>query len=430
MKYKKRVVITGMGVIAPEAESLSAYDEILRSGRSLIRHVDELEEFGFEAQNGAIADPGIDPENELLRLFEIDLTSDFIKLAVKAAYNAWQDAGLPIPDPDSEEVDYDTGVMIGGVISGIEQLVSKVVPLLEKKRPRRLGSMIVQNTMPSGASAYISSIFALGNQAMSLNSACSTGVDSVNWGYHSVASGWAKRMVVGASDAYNPYSWAGFEGMRVLNRSSNHAPEKASRPMSASAKGFVPGSGAGVLILEDLEVARARGARIYAEILGGFSNCGALRGQGSMTFPNREGVIRALKTTFELCEIKAEEIDYINGHLSGTMADPFEVQNWYDAMQLKKGQKFPYINSTKSILGHSLGAAGALEIVATILQLKNGYVHASLNTEDLHPDIEKRIGREPVPLKRVDFPGMRIAAKANFGFGDVNSAIVLRKYEE
>ncbi len=429
MMHKKRVVITGMGVIAPEAESLQLYDEILRSGRSLIRHVDELEAFGFEAQNGAIADPLIDPKNELLRLFEIDLTSDFIKLAVKAAYNAWQDAGLSIPDPDSEEVDYDTGVMIGGVISGIEQLVSKVVPLLEKKRPKRLGSMIVQNTMPSGASAYISSIFALGNQAMSLNSACSTGVDSINWGYHSVASGWAKRMVVGASDAYNPYSWAGFEGMRVLNRNSNDAPEKASRPMSESAKGFVPGSGAGVLILEDLDLARARGARIYAEILGGFSNCGALRGKGSMTFPNREGVIRALKTTFELCEIKPEEIDYINGHLSGTMADPFEVQNWFDAMKVTQ-KEFPYINSTKSILGHSLGAAGALEIVATILQLYNGYVHASLNTEDLHPDIEKLIGRDSVPMERVDFPEMRIAAKANFGFGDVNSAIVLRKFEE
>jgi len=425
----KRVVVTGMGVVAPEAETLQEFNEILYSGRSLIRHIDELEEYGFDAQNGAIANPEIDEKNELLRLFEIDLTSDFIKLAVKAAYNAWLDAGLPLPDPDSDEVDFHTGVMIGGVISGIEMLVKKVIPIVDQKRPKRLGSMIVQNTMPSGASAYISSIFALGNHALSLNSACSTGVDSINWGYHSIASGWAERMVVGAADAYNPYSWAGFEGMRVLNRSSNDAPEKASRPMSASAKGFVPGSGAGVLILEELNVARARGARIYAEVLGGFSNCGALRGGGSMTFPNREGVIRALKSTFEVCRIRAEEIDYINGHLSGTMADPFEVQNWYDAMQLKD-KAFPYINSTKSILGHSLGAAGSIEIIATLLQLQHGYVHASLNTEDLHPQIEKLIGRDSVPLKRVDFPDMRIAAKANFGFGDVNSAIILKKYEE
>ncbi len=429
MMHPKRVVITGMGVAAPEAESLQDFDQILRKGRSVIRHIDELEEFGFEAQNGAVANPAIDPANELMRIFEIDLASDFIKLAVKAAYNAWLDAGLPIPDPDSAEVDYDTGVMIGGVISGIEELVDKVIPLLEKKRPKRLGSMIVQNTMPSGASAYISSMFAAGNQALSLNSACSTGVDSINWGFYTVASGWAKRMIVGASDAYSPYSWAGFEGMRVLNRNSNDEPQKASRPMSATAKGFVPGSGAGVIIVEELEEAKRRGATIYAEILGGAGNCGALRGEGSMTFPNRDGVIRALQAVFRLSGVKPEEIDYINGHLSGTMADPFEIKNWYDAMQLK-GKKFPYINSTKSILGHSLGAAGALEIVATVLQLKGGYVHASLNSEDLHPDIEALIGREAVPIERVDFPEMRMVAKANFGFGDVNSAIILKKYEE
>jgi 3-oxoacyl-(acyl-carrier-protein) synthase len=212
--------------------------------------------------------------------------------------------------------------------------------------------------------------------------------------------------------------------MRLLCRNSNDEPTKANRQMSALAKGFAPAAGAGMLVLEDYEHAKGRGAKIYAEILGGHINAGGQRNGGSMTLPNSKRVVDCIRRALEKSTIKAEQIDYINGHLTSTMADAIEVVNWCNALSLK--DKFPYLNSTKSLIGHTIGAAGAIETIATILQMNGRFVHASLNSRPLHPEIEKVYDARMIPEETVENVDISYAVKANFGFGDVNACFVMR----
>lgn len=233
-------------------------------------------------------------------------------------------------------------------------------------------------------------------------------------------------MIAGGTEGSSHYIWAGFDGMRVLNTQHNENPEKASRPMSASAKGFIPGSGSGLLMLESLESAQRRGARIYAEVIGANVNSGGQRGGGSMTAPNPQGVIRCIRSAMTMAGVGPKDIDAINGHLTATFADPKEVHNWIEALEIDPAD-FPLISSTKSMIGHALGGAGGLECVATVLQLYKGFIHGSLNCEDLHPDLKKI--EKSVVQKTREFEGS-IIAKSSFGFGDVNGCILFRKWAE
>jgi 3-oxoacyl-(acyl-carrier-protein) synthase len=195
--------------------------------------------------------------------------------------------------------------------------------------------------------------------------------------------------------------------------------------MSASAAGFIPGSGAGVVMLENLDTARARGARIYAEVLGGFVNSGGHRMGGSMTAPNATGVRRCIQGAVAMAGIEPGDIDAINGHLTATFADPKEVESWSVALGLA-AEAMPLIHSTKSLIGHALGAAGGIECVASVLELHHGFVHGSVNCEDLHPEIEPYAAS--IPHETVDRPDLQVMAKASFGFGDVNGCLILRKF--
>ncbi len=197
--------------------------------------------------------------------------------------------------------------------------------------------------------------------------------------------------------------------------------------MSASAGGFVPGSGAGVLHLESLESAQERGARIYAEILGGAINCGGHRGGGSMTAPNPEGVQHCISTAVAVSGIDPDEIDAISGHLTATGADPKEVANWAKALE-RTPESFPVITSTKSMIGHALGAAGALESVACVLMLRDRRVHPSINCEDVHPEIEAYAGSIPQVVR--EMPELNTMIKAGFGFGDVNACAIFRRWAD
>jgi 3-oxoacyl-(acyl-carrier-protein) synthase len=281
--------------------------------------------------------------------------------------------------------------------------------------------------MNSGTSARIAGLLALGNQATSNSSACSTGNEAIIEAMWKIRMGLTKRFLAGSSEGASPYIWSGFDAMRVICRKFNDRPEAASRPMSASAGGFVPGSGGAVLVVEDLETARERGARIYAEILGGTVNCGGQRMGGSMTAPNPEGVKRCIRSAIADASIGPDQIDAINGHLTATYADPGEINNWLEALE-RKPETFPYINATKSLIGHCLGAAGAIECVAVVLQIYKGFIHPSMNCEDLHPDIMAISDR--IPQVCMDYPELRIIAKAGFGFGDVNSCLIFKKWEE
>ena len=240
--------------------------------------------------------------------------------------------------------------------------------------------------MSSSVSAKLSGILALGNQVTTNSSACSTGTEAIIMGYERILSGKAERMLCGGAEGSSVYIWSGFDAMRVLNTGKNDAPDQASRPMSATAGGFIPGAGAGILLLESLESAERRNARIYAEILGGAVNSGGQRNGGSMSAPNSAGVQNCIRMALNESGIKAQDVDVINGHLTATMADPIEVKNWAEALQCSpKG--LPFINSTKSLIGHCLGAAGGVECVASVLQMYKQFIHGSLNCEDLHEKI-------------------------------------------
>jgi 3-oxoacyl-(acyl-carrier-protein) synthase len=293
-------------------------------------------------------------------------------------------------------------------------------------KARRLGSTSVEQVMASGVSARVGGILGLGNQVTTNSSACSTGAEAVVDGALRIRQGLAERMLCGGVEGESHYIWAGFDAMRVLCRGFNDEPARASRPMSASAAGFIPAAGAGVLLLESLESAERRGAPIHAEIAGVAVNSGGQRGGGSMTAPNRRGVVRCVRAALADGGMGPDEVDAINGHLTATGADPGEVEAWAQALERQPG-RLPPITSTKSMIGHALGAAGAIECVAGVLMVEGGFVHPSINCEDLHPDLEPHA--DSVPHELLQPEDLRVLAKAGFGFGDVNAAVVFRRWD-
>jgi len=421
-----RVVVTGMGVVAPNGHGLNPFTQALREGYSGIRHIPELAELNFACQVGGVPQ-GFDAIRQ--RYFDHEKLlslNDNIGYASVAAVDAWTDGGFSVPEAEDDHVDWESGVIAGSGIGGMDTISRTVVPMVNAGNVRRMGSRIVEQVMNSGTSARIAGLLSLGNQVTSNSSACSTGNEAVIEAVARIRSGLATRMLAGGSEGASPYIWAGFDAMRVICRKFNDRPGEASRPMSASAAGFVPGAGGAFLLLEGLESAMERGARIYAEVLGGMVNCGGHRMGGSITAPNPEGVRRCIRGAVADAGISPEEIDAINGHLTATYADPVEVANWSAALERGPGN-FPWINSTKSMIGHCLGAAGAIECVAVVLQLRDGFVHPSLNCGDLHPEIAPFA--EKIPHSAVVLPDLKVVAKAGFGFGDVNSCLIFRKWE-
>ncbi len=422
---KRRVVITGMGVVAPNGHGLDTFEQALREGRSGVRFFPRLEELKFGCQIGG-APEGIEEilpdyfgEEERLSM------NQNIGYVSISAVDAWLDAGFEVPG-DNDPVDWETGAILGCGIGGMDTIAETVVPMVNAGRTRRMGSTIVEQVMNSGTSARVGGLLGLGNQVTSNSSACSTGTEAIVDALWRIRTGQATRMLAGGSEGPSPYIWAGFDSMRVIARKFNDHPEKGSRPMSATANGFVPGAGAAVLVLEELEAARTRGARIYAEIGGGVVNCGGQRGGGSMTAPNPAGVQSCIRGAIADAGITPADIDAISGHLTATFADPSEVWNWSKALN-RAPDTFPYINSTKSMVGHCLGAAGAIETVAVALQLHKGFLHPSINCEDIHPEIEAFT--EKIPRETMEYPELSIIAKASFGFGDVNSCLIVKKWD-
>lgn len=419
----RRVVVTGLGVIAPNANGATDFESALREGRSGIRRHEGMAAAKLACQVAGVPQ-GVDELAEAsFDADELLAMNSSHRCASLAALEAFTDAGLERPNPADDRVDWETGAILGTGIGGMDTIVERVVPLVSAGRARRLGSTAVEQVMASGISARISGMFALGNLVTTNSSACATGVEAVALGAERIRSGQAERMLCGGAEGASEYIWAGFDSMRVLSRPFNDEPARASRPMSASAAGFVPAAGAGVLLLESLDSAIERGARIHAEIAGAASTCGGHRGGGSMTAPNPEGVRRCIRGALEAGAVEPGEVGAISGHLTATGADPSELRAWAGALGCSPGD-LPPITSTKSLIGHALGAAGAIESVAAVLMLSRGFVHPSLNCEDIHPELvafEASIAREEKPLAGP------VVLKAGFGFGDVNAAVAFRK---
>jgi len=421
---KKRVVITGMGVVAPNAVGLKNFKEALKTGKSGIRYFQELADLKFSCQIGG--KPEI--SEELLQKYFTDLqlrglSASGIKYGVIAGIDAWKDAGLNIENEG--EPDWNSGIIFGTGILGVDKF-REAIHLIDEGKTRRLGSTSVIQTMASGISAYLGGMLGCGNQVTTNSSACSTGTEALILGTERIQQGKAKRMLVGSCGDHGPYVWGGFDAMRILPTKFNNSPEKASQPMNANATGFVPGSGAGALLLEDYENAKKRGAKIYAEVLGGTINSGGQRLGGSMTAANNLAVQHCIKNALKDAEISSEEISLINGHLTATTRDSVEIENWTKALNRNKSD-FPYINSLKGMTGHCLSASGSIELVASVLQLQEQFIFGNVNCEEIHPEINELISDEKIPRETIS-KEINILAKASFGFGDVNAVTILKRY--
>ena len=420
----KRVVITGLGVVAPNGVGIDAFAHAIKNGISGIKHDAELERLQFSCQ--IAGKPEISNELSLKYFTELELrnfNSSGILYGVIAGIDAWKDAGLPMEI--NEEPDWDSGTIFGTGTSGIEKFRESIYKI-DDFQTRRLGSTAVAQTMNSGVSAYLGGKLGLGNQVTTNSSACTTGTESILMAFERIKLGQAKRILAGSTSDSGPYIWGGFDAMKVCTFKHNETPKQGSRPMSNSASGFVPGSGAGALVLEDLETALARGAKIYAEVLGGNVNSGGQRGQGTMTAPNPVAVQKCIKDALKNAGIHSNEIDAINGHLTATSKDCLEIENWSEALD-RRGADFPYINSLKSMVGHCLSGAGSIESVASVLQLHQGFIFPNSNCEDLNPKITAIIDTSRIPQQLIE-KELTIIVKASFGFGDVNGCVVFKKF--
>lgn len=422
----KRVVITGLGVCAPNGIGISDFTNALQEGKSGIRFHAKLKELDFGCQIGGEPLVKDNLVNQYFTPLQLrGLNASGIVYGVIAGVDAWKDAGLPIAPQDTP--DWDSGIIFGTGILGVDKF-RESIHMVDASNVRRLGSTSVLQTMASGISAYLGGMLGCGNQVTTNSSACTTGTEGILMAYDRITSGKAKRVLTGSCSDSGPYVWGGFDAMRILPRNYNDAPTKASRPMSASAVGFVPGSGAGALLLESLESAEKRGAKIYAEVLGGAVNSGGQRGEGSMTAPNSEGVQRCIRQAITNAGIKNTDIDTINGHLTATSKDSLEIENWSKALD-RSGSDFPYVNSFKSMIGHCLAAAGSIESVGAILQLHHGNVFGNVNGEDIHPSITEWVDATKIPRKTMTYQP-KIAAKASFGFGDVNACVIFKAFND
>ncbi len=423
---KHRVVITGMGICAPNGTNLNEFGENLSNGISGIEYIPQLDELNFGCQ--IAGSPNLNKDhinNYFTPLQQKGLNASGLVYGVIAGRDAWSDAGLNTSNDD--EPDWDSGIIFGTGILGVDKFRDAIY-LVDQGNVRRLGSTSVVQTMASGISAYLGGMLGCGNQVTSNSSACSTGTEALLLAYDRITQSKAKRILVGSCSDSGPYIWGGFDAMRILPRKYNQEPQKGSRPMSASASGFVPGSGAGALVVESLDSAQERGAKIYAELLGGAVNSGGQRAGGSLTAPNSQSVQRCIREAIKQSAVSAGEIDSINGHLTATVKDPVEIRNWVEALEMP-ADKFPYINSFKSTMGHGLAAAGSMECVGSVLQIDRGEVFGNINCEDLHPDIEQLIPRERIPTTTLQYkPG--IVAKASFGFGDVNACVIFKAFND
>ena len=420
-----RVVVTGLGVISPNGVGVPAFLHAIQNGVSGIRFMPQYEELKFNCQVAGKPDFEWDQLKQYLPEVSFHgLKSIGIGYGVKAALDAWTDAGNPI---ENDQPLWDTGCIFGSSVSDTDVIKNAIVRV-DAKESKKLGSRVVEQIMNSGITAYIAGRLGLGNRVISNSAACATGTQAIVMGYEYIKHGLAKRMLVGSTEHVDSYIFGAFDSMRVLSRKFNHLPEQASRPMSASAGGFVPGSGAAALMLEDMDIALARNATIYAEIIGGTNNSGGQRCGGTMTAPNSAGIIKCITDSLADAKISPQSIDLISGHLTATTADRLEVQNWSDALG-RRGEDFPLINSLKSMIGHCLSATGAIESVAAVLQIKHQFVHPNINIEDPDPEIINIIGENSIPVKMLQ-KEINTVAKANFGFGDVNTCLIFSKFNQ
>ncbi len=407
----RRVVVTGMGVVSSIGNSVEEVTASLREGRSGIVRADKYAELGFRCQvHGA---PQFDWEAAVprkpKRFMEAGVAWNYV-----AMEQAIRDSGLEASDVSNER----TGIVMGQGGPSTKSIVWSA-DTARQKSPKQVGPFEVTKGMCSGPSAVLATSFQIKGVNYSISSACSTSAHCIGNGAELIQ--WGKQDVVFAGGC-EELDWTLsvlFDGMGAMSSRYNDAPSKASRPYDLNRDGFVIAGGAGVLVLEELEHALARGARIYAEVAG----YGATSDGFDMVAPSGEGAVRCMKLAMLGMDGKGLgcKVDYINPHGTSTpIGDLKEIE----AIRTVFGADIPPISGTKSLTGHSLGAIGVQEAVFSIAMMNNGFIAASANIEELDPAFTDI----PIVRQRVDNATLNCVMSNSFGFGGTNATLVFRRY--
>jgi 3-oxoacyl-[acyl-carrier-protein] synthase II len=411
---RRRVVITGLGAVTPLGHSVAATWEGLTAGRSGAAPVTRFDTTGFlvtfgaEVKNFNPAD-FIDPK-------VAGRLDPFSQFALAAAEEAVRDGGLDFAKLERPRC----GAIVGSGIGGLTEIEDQHTRLREKG-PQRLSPLFIPKLMVNAASANVAIRFGLAGGNFSTSSACASANHAMGMALREIRLDEADLVLTGGAEAaLTPLGLAGFACMKALSR-RNDAPQKASRPLDKDRDGFVLGEGAGVLVFEELEHARRRGAKIYAEVLGFGHSDDAYH----ITAPDPDGaggtlaMVRAIRDA----ELKPADIGYVNAHGTSTeLNDKIETMALKLALGEAHARKIP-INSSKSMIGHLLGAAAAVELVATVLTLVKGLAHPTINYET--PDPACDLDYVPNTARRIDAV---FGMSNSLGFGGHNSAIVVGRY--
>ncbi len=402
----RRVVITGLGIVSALGDDKHSVCETLRLGRSGITASPDYRERGFRSQ--VYGRPALDPKDHLDKR-SLRFMGEGSAWAVVAMNQAIEDSGLE-PRHISHER---TGLIVGSGGPSTRAIVA-AADIAREKSPKRIGPFAVPKAMCSTASAILSTHFKILGVNYSISSACTTSLHCIGAAYEQIQTGRQDIMFAGGCEELDWTLSVLFDAMGAMSSSYNGTPELASRPFSQNRDGFVIAGGAGLLILEDLEHARARGARIYGEITG----YAATSDGYDMVAPSGEGAERAMKQVLE--QIGGRRVDYINPHATSTpVGDIVEAKA---LASIFKGSSMPAVSATKSLSGHSLGAAGAQELIYTLLMMENSFIAPTINAEDLDPDMP-----DLHLITKTENKEITCALSNSFGFGGTNGTLALVK---
>ncbi len=411
----KRVVITGLGVITAIGSGKEQFWEALRSGRCGIKRVSKFDASPYPTQfaaqlNGFDFSAYIDPKWSR----RMDLTS---QLAVSAAKMAVKDADLSLDGENTERI----GVVVGTAMAG-HAFILEQADVYRKKGPMKINPFTALTVFPDAPASFISIELGLHGPSFSLATACSSALDAVGYAFNAIRRNELDIILMGGAEVtVFPQAFSAFCMLRAMSQ-RNDDPERASRPFDKERDGFVLGEGAGMLVLEELEHAKARGAHIYAEITGFGMTCDAYH----MTAPEPSGrqAARAIQIALKDADVKPTDINYINAHGTST-----PLNDKTETLVIKQvfGQhayQVP-VSATKSMIGHLIGAAGAVELIATTLAIEHQVIPPTINYEI--PDPECDLDYVPNVARKAT---INFALKNSFGFGGKNSALVIKKYEK
>ncbi|KQZ01284.1 3-oxoacyl-ACP synthase [Pseudolabrys sp. Root1462] len=418
----RRVVVTGMGMVTPLGCGVEPTWSRLIKGESGAKKVDTFEVSDLSAKIACVIPRGdgtggtYNPD-QWMEPKEQRKVDQFIVYAMCAAKQALDDAGW---HPKTEEEQVSTGVLIGSGIGGIEGVAETAV-ILHEKGPRRVSPFFIPGRIINLASGFVSIEFGLKGPNHAVVTACSTGAHALGDAARMIALGDADVMVAGGAESpVNRLSLAGFAALRALSTAFNDEPTRASRPYDKARDGFVMGEGAGAVILEELEHAKARGAKIYAELVGY-----GLSGDAyhiTAPAPDGDGAYRCMKMALKRANLSADDVDYINAHGTSTpLGDEIEL----GAVQRLVGNAAGRISmsSTKSCIGHLLGAAGAVEAIFSILAIRDKVVPPTINLDN--PSVETPIDLVPHKARERE---VNVALSNSFGFGGTNASLIFSRY--